>query len=138
MIAQTGTMITDSALSSAPPLALLFVYNADSGVFNLLADIGHKLFSPESYPCDLCALTHGLFRERSRWRAFVEALPVPCEFLHRDQFRSAFPRETAALPAVFRREAAGLVPCLGPQELAACSDLETLERLVRTRCLGGG
>ena len=28
---------------------LLFVYNADSGLFNTMADIGHKLLSPETY-----------------------------------------------------------------------------------------
>ncbi len=27
-------------------VTLLFVYNADSGFFNTLADTGHKLFSP--------------------------------------------------------------------------------------------
>ncbi len=27
---------------------LLFVYNADSGLFNTLGDIGHKLFSPNT------------------------------------------------------------------------------------------
>lgn len=28
------------------PVRLLFVYNADGGFFNTMADIGHKLFSP--------------------------------------------------------------------------------------------
>ena len=44
--------------------SLLFVYNADSGFFNTLADIGHKLFSPATYPCQLCAITHGVLAER--------------------------------------------------------------------------
>ncbi|MBU0498608.1 MAG: hypothetical protein KJ558_05035 [Gammaproteobacteria bacterium] len=59
---------------------LLFVYNADSGLFNTLADIGHKIFSPGTYQCDLCALTHGYFQERIEWRAFVESLGVECRF----------------------------------------------------------
>ena len=35
---------------------LVFVYNADSGVFNALADAAHKIFSPRTYACNLCAL----------------------------------------------------------------------------------
>ena len=81
--------------------ALLFVYNADSGLFNTLADIGHKIFSPSTYQCDLCMLTHGYFRERQEWRDFVEGLPLSCRFLHRDQFRQAFPSIEVPLPAVF-------------------------------------
>lgn len=115
--------------------SLLFVYNADSGLFNTLADIGHKVFSPDTYPCDLCALTHGHFREKGRWKRFVETLEIPCEFLHRDQFRQRFPGNEEPLPAVFRRDARGLVLCLSAEELAGCSSLEELERLVRERCL---
>ena len=71
--------------------SLLFVYNADSGFFNTLADIGHKLFSPATYPCQLCAITHGVLAERGAWRDFIGALDLPCEFLHRDQFQARFP-----------------------------------------------
>ncbi len=71
--------------------SLLFVYNADSGFFNTLADIGHKLFSPATYPCQLCAITHGVLAERGAWRDFVAALDLPSEFLHRDQFQARFP-----------------------------------------------
>ena len=118
-----------------PSGTLIFVYNADSGLFNTLADIGHKVLSPDTYPCDLCALTHGHFREKGRWKRFVETLEIPCEFLHRDQFRKRFPGNEEPLPAVFRRDARGLHLCLPAEELAGCSSLEELERRVRERCL---
>lgn len=70
---------------------LLFVYNADSGLYNTLADIGHKLISPGTYQCQLCSLTHGYLRERDAWRDFLEGLPATCEFLRRDQFRERWP-----------------------------------------------
>ncbi len=98
MIAQTPGSAT---YMPAPAPSLLFVYNADSGLFNTLADIGHKLFAPDSYPCDLCALTHGYLREKAQWRRFVEELGVPCQFLHRDQFRHRYPDDTTPLPASF-------------------------------------
>lgn len=40
----------------------LFVYNADSGLFNTATDIAHKILLPETYACNLCALTHGHFK----------------------------------------------------------------------------
>ena len=39
--------------------SLILVYNADSGFFNALADSAHKLLSPSTYDCRLCALTYG-------------------------------------------------------------------------------
>ena len=50
---------------------LLFVYNADSGLFNTLTDIAHKMLSPKTYTCNLCAITHGLFSEKEEWKEFI-------------------------------------------------------------------
>ena len=118
---------------SARPV-LLFVYNADSGLFNTFADIGHKIFSPATYECALCALTHGYFRERSQWRSFVEALPCACEFLHRDQFLARFPGQTAGLPAVFTLHEQGPRCVADAAQIAACDDLAALQDLVRRSC----
>jgi hypothetical protein len=115
---------------------LCFVYNADSGLFNTMADIGHKIFAPETYNCQLCALTHGYFRERATWRAFVEGLAAECEFLHRDEFRARYPDVDADLPAVFRLEAGRPEVCLSAQALGEIDDLDTLQKQIRGRCTG--
>ena len=47
---------------------LIFVYNADSGLFNTLTDIAHKTFAPETYSCNLCAITFGTFGMRTEWK----------------------------------------------------------------------
>lgn len=65
---------------------LVFVYNADSGVFNTLSDIAHKLLSPDTYECNLCNLTHGYFQTREEWTTFLNDLDADIEFLHRDEF----------------------------------------------------
>ena len=131
----------DSSIMPPKPTAptpsshLLFVYNADSGLFNALADIGHKLFSPSTYGCDLCFLTHGLLREKARWKRFVETLPLPCQFLHRDQFRQRYPGDTTPLPAIFRVENGQCLPCIGAAQLRHCTDLDQLEEWIRQACL---
>ena len=113
---------------------LLFVYNADTGLFNTLADIGHKIFSPQTYQCDLCMLTHGYLSERGEWRAFVENLPIEARFLHRDEFRRDYPQLDVPLPAVFLQQADEIKVCITNRSLHDCKDLEALKELIRLAC----
>ena len=58
-------------------------------MFNTLADIGHKIFSPKTYNCPLCEITHSYFTMRGQWKHLVNMLPFPVSYLHRDQFYEA-------------------------------------------------
>src|ERR1700755_2848795 len=107
--------------------ALVFVYNADSGVFNALADAAHKIFSPRTYACNLCALTHTAFGMRGEWRRFLEGLGVPLEFLHADELKSRYRVEGVPLPAVFVKDGASLRVTVSADEIDACGTLEELE-----------
>ena len=118
-------------------MSLLFVYNADSGLFNTMADIGHKIFSPDTYQCDLCQLTHGYFSERSQWREFIESLGIECQFLHRDEFRKAYPGRSDPLPAVFTITGNEPKVCIGPEQLAQFESLDLLIAAVKTHCMDG-
>ncbi len=111
---------------------LVLVYNADSGRINALLDMAHKLFSPETYQCDLCAVTHGAFREREAWRAFVDALPLPVEYRHRDEFRRQHPEwADLSLPAVllFRGDEARVL--LSASDIAGLDGPEALMAAIR-------
>jgi len=114
---------------------LLFVYNADSGFFNTLADIGHKLISPATYPCQLCAITHGVLTERGAWRDFIATLDLPCEFLHRDQFLKRFPGNGTPLPAISCLIAGEPRVCADASVIATCTGLDDLQALIRRRCV---
>ena len=84
------------------PQRLIFVYNADGGRLAGLKDMFHKILSPATYPCSLCAVTYGAFSIRPEWQQFIRQLPVPVEFLHRDEFERDFPRwREHPLPAAF-------------------------------------
>ena len=69
---------------------LIFVYNANSGMINVIKDISHKLMSPQTYDCFLCSLTHGTFREDQKWKSFRESSSIDMEFLHRDEFEKKY------------------------------------------------
>lgn len=83
---------------------ILFIYNADSGIVNALFDNLHKVFKPSTYDCHLCSITYGKFRMRKEWEEFIKALPVKSVFLHKDEFRAAYPENGNALPAIFIKE----------------------------------
>jgi hypothetical protein len=70
---------------------LVFVYNANAGLIAGALDSIHKTLSPDTYACDLCAITHGFFTMRPQWRAWLKSLPHEPEFYHRPDFRAAFP-----------------------------------------------
>jgi hypothetical protein len=109
---------------------LLFVYNADTGLFNTVTDIAHKLLSPSTYSCNLCALTHGSFSVREEWVDFLKTLDADCEFLHRDEFTNAYPAHEAPLPAVFAKTAGGLTMLIDASGLRACGSLAELKQLI--------
>ena len=114
---------------------LLFVYNADGGLVDVVLDAAHKILSPATYQCDLCRLTHGWFRERAEWRAFIESLDVEVEFLHRDALAREYPGVSVTPPAVLFRVGDTWVPCVDAAALAACESIDTLIALVRERCI---
>ncbi len=122
-------------MSASANRELLFVYNADSGLFNSMADAAHKVFSPETYRCNLCQVTYGWFTERSEWRDFIAGLGVPCTFLHRDELRARWPTLEIALPAVLQMEAETPTVCIDADALNGCADIDALVTLVRSHCL---
>ena len=115
---------------------LIFVYNADSGLFNTVTDIAHKILSPDTYACNLCALTHGHFTVRAEWVAFLKTLDADCEFLHRDEFTERYGVRDTDLPAIFRKNDAGLQLWIDAATLRATESLDALKRLLTDRLSG--
>lgn len=108
---------------------LIFVYNAESGVFNLMSDIAHKIFSPQTYACNLCAVTHSNFGMKREWKAYLASLDDELEFLHADEFKQRYPSETAELPAIFREEnAGGLILAVDAPTINKCKSIGDLKK----------
>ncbi|MFA7387077.1 MAG: hypothetical protein WCZ87_05385 [Thiohalobacteraceae bacterium] len=117
-----------------PHPQLLFVYNADTGLFNTVTDIAHKLLSPSTYSCNLCALTHGPFQVREEWVNFLETLEADCKFLHRDEFVKAHPGHAdIPLPAVFAKTSVGPTILIDAARLRRCGSLAELKQLITDR-----
>lgn len=109
---------------------IVFVYNADSGVFNLAADIAHKIFSPQTYACNLCAITHSNFGMRKEWKSYLESLENPLEFLHADEFKEKYGIEKVSLPAIFIEESGSLRQIAAAPQINECRSIEDLKRII--------
>lgn len=119
---------------TSPRSRLILVYNANGGVLNGLRDSVWKAFRPSTYPCSLCALTHGWVSMHGKWRQFLDSLPLAKVFHHKDDFAEGFPGQQVALPVILLAPADGVPHVLvSAAELDALPDLDALIALVDKR-----
>ncbi len=108
---------------------LIFVYNANSDLFSTVTDFAHKILSPPTYNCALCALTHGSFSVKQQWKSFIQTLPIETVFLHKDAFHKQY-KIQGRLPAIFISTDGELKALATAQEIKDCTSLQQLEKLV--------
>ncbi len=77
-------------MHKSPVQKLIFIYNADSGFFNTIANSFHKIFRPSTYKCSLCKLTYRIFKESFEWQMFRKQSHLNMQFLHKNDFDSSF------------------------------------------------
>ena len=106
---------------------LIFVYNAKSGLFNELLDFAHKIISPETYECNLCAITYGTFKMEKKWSRYVQSLPLKSIFTYKDEIsKNNLPNVN--LPSILLREHNDLIELLTAREI---NDLNNFDQLIR-------
>lgn len=108
---------------------LIFVYNANSSLFSTVTDFAHKILSPSTYQCHLCALTYGNFSMKQEWKLFIEALSHTTSFIHKDEFEKKY-KVKAALPAIFLSKGNSIDELISKQEIEGCHSLDTLKTLI--------
>ncbi len=114
-------------------MKLIFVYDADAGLFNAMADAIHKALSPSTYQCHLCYITYGMTSMRSELRDFIDELEFEKTFLHRNEFAEKYPKVQAELPAVFVEKANAIEPLKSACEIAQCDDPQALTKAMQQR-----
>jgi hypothetical protein len=112
---------------------LVFVYNADSGVFHELKDYVHKAVSPSTYGCNLCAITFGSLGMKKDWKNFVDGLDLPVEFLHRDEFADRYPLIDVQFPAAFVKRGSDIKLLIAHTEINRAKSVEDLVQLVTAK-----
>ena len=112
---------------------LIFVYNADSGLFNLLTDTAHKLLSPETYSCNLCAITYGSFGMKKNWKEFLKSIDIPVEFLHRNELKKKYGISNINLPAILIKEENEPKLWINSESINLCKSIDDLIQLITNK-----
>lgn len=113
---------------------LIFVYNADSSLFNQVGDLIHKTVSLKTYQCNLCGLTYSGVSMKGDWKDFVDSLPIKVEFLHKDEFLKLYPeKQNIILPIAFIKEENLLNELILTNEIDQQKNLEGLKTLVKEK-----
>ncbi|SHJ23371.1 hypothetical protein SAMN04487911_11475 [Arenibacter nanhaiticus] len=113
--------------------SLVLVYNADSGIGNAVLDSVHKIWSPKTYQCKLCELTHGVFVERKVWKDFRKKSTVQLNVLHRDEFKEHYGDNYGynfSFPVILVGPMNDLRVYLSSREINALESPEELIRLI--------
>ncbi|WP_245526227.1 hypothetical protein [Methanohalophilus mahii] len=113
--------------------SIVFVYNADSGLLNEMKDYVHKIVSPASYGCKLCAITYGSTGMKDEWKVFIEQLGIPVRFLHRDEFVENYGNIEASFPCGYIETENDLELFISTEEMNKLNNLKELKILVRTK-----
>ena len=112
---------------------LLFVYNANSGLGNTILDMGHKIFSPSTYPCKLCDITYGIFTENEVWKVFRSSTDLNLQFYHIDEFEEKFPQQTFKYPIILTSEGNDLKHFMTSEDIDALKNAEDLIHAIKLR-----
>lgn len=123
-------------MKNAAVQKLVFIYNADSGLRNVILDSAHKILSPDTYACSLCDITYGAFTENSVWKKFRKETNLDMEFLHKDEFSKAYASKFGhkfTFPIVLAESNSGLEVFIKTEELNDLENSEALITLVQER-----
>ena len=115
---------------------IIFIYNANSGMRNAVMDTVHKVLSPDTYDCNLCSITFGMFTENVNWKEFRTNAGVDMDFLHKDEFEKEYASKYGhkfTYPIVLAATAGELEVMIGTEELNALEDVNSLISLVESR-----
>ena len=124
-------------MSASEPI-LVFVYNADSGLFEAMTDAIRKVVAPVTQSCNLCALTYQVAWMKPIWSSFVNHLEVAVEFLHKDEFKNKYPNEDAEFPSAYIDNGGALDIFISMEEMNSANTLEELIEMVNKKLIEKG
>jgi len=106
-----------------------------------LRDSIHKLVSPKTYGCNLCALTHGFFTEKKKWKNFREQnASVAMHFMYADEFKKDYASKFGYkfdFPIVLENTGQDLHVFISSEKLTAITSLDELIFVIKSRLRKG-
>ena len=111
---------------------LIFIYNAKSGLFNELLDFAHKIVSPSTYNCNLCAISYGNFTMKKKWSDYISSLPVRSTFTYKDKV-SEYGYNNIELPSIIFRNGSRSKVIISSEEINKLKKIDQLINILSDR-----
>ncbi len=93
----------------------------------------HKLFSPQTYACKLCTITHGIVGVKDQWMQFVQTYKHNIQYFHKDEWVKQYPHiseiSTGDFPAIFILSGDEITLLLSSEEINAMQIDELIVQL---------
>lgn len=101
-------------------------------ISNALLDTGRRILQPKDYPCALCKITYGPFGMKKDWKDFVNSLPYPVTFLHKDEASRVLPSIAFSPPSLILVKDNLPIVLLQAQDFEKINNLEALKLKIGT------
>ena len=111
---------------------LIFIYNAKSGMVNEFLDFAHKIVSPSTYNCNLCAISYGNFTMKKKWSDYISSLPVRSTFTYKDKV-SEYGYNNIELPSIIFRNGSRSKVIISSDEINKLKKIDQLINILSDR-----
>ena len=124
--------LMSGALCGEDESELIFVYNAKSGMVNEFLDFAHKIVSPSTYNCNLCAISYGNFTMKKKWSDYISSLPVRSIFTYKDKV-SEYGYNNIELPSIIFRNGSRSKVIISSEEINKLKKIDQLINILSDR-----
>ena len=124
--------LMSGALCGEDESELIFIYNAKSGIVNEFLDFAHKIVSPSTYNCNLCALSYGNLTMKKKWSDYISSLPVRSTFTYKDKV-SEYGYNNIELPSIIFRNGSRSKVIISSEEINKLKKIDQLINILSDR-----
>ena len=124
--------LTSGALCGEDESELIFIYNAKSGLVNEFLDFAHKIVSPSTYNCNLCAISYGNFTMKKKWSDYISSLPVRSTFTYKDKV-SEYGYDNIKLPSIIFQDKSKSKVIISSEEINKLKKIDQLINILSDR-----
>ena len=124
--------LMSGALCKEDESELIFIYNAKSGIVNEFLDFAHKIVSPSTYNCNLCAISYGNFTMKKKWSDYISSLPVRSTFTYKDKV-SEYGYDNIKLPSIIFQDNSKSKVIISSEEINKLKKIDQLINILSDR-----
>ena len=127
-------LLFTSTIFSFEDKELIIIYNVKSGFVNEMIDFAHKIVSPKTYECNLCAISYNTFTKKKRWSDYINSLPIKSVFTYKNKV-SSLDKELSNLefPTILFRNGVELNEIISRNEINSINNINQLISLLNER-----